>query len=134
MLTIYVAGEAAPQGSKRYVGKGIMLEASKKVKPWRNDVRAACLDSKGKPIHQFNGDAISVDLEFIMRRPASTPKKKTPHATKRPDLDKLVRAVFDGIGSAGVWTDDSQVVRAHVTKRIAEIDETPGCRIRVERV
>jgi Holliday junction resolvase RusA-like endonuclease len=33
-----------------------------------------------------------------------------------------------------VWTDDSQVVRAIVSKRIAEIDEIPGCRIIVERV
>jgi crossover junction endodeoxyribonuclease RusA len=133
-LDIFVPGAAAPQGSKTYLGKGIMIEASKKVKPWRADIRAACMDNRGKPRHQFNGDAIRVTLEFILRRPVSTPKKKTPLAVRKPDLDKLTRAVFDAISSAGVWTDDSQVVRAIVSKRIAEIDEIPGCRIIVERV
>ena len=31
--------EAAPQGSKRHVGRGIMIESSKRVKPWRDAVR-----------------------------------------------------------------------------------------------
>jgi crossover junction endodeoxyribonuclease RusA len=126
-LTLFIPGEPAPQGSKRYLGKGIMIEASKKVKPWRADIRAACLDGKGKPRIQFNGDAVTVTAEFVLKRPISTPKKK-------PDLDKLTRALMDGIGSAGIWSDDSQVVKVIASKRLAEIDEVTGCRIVVERV
>ena len=40
-LTFRVYGTPAPQGSKRHVGRGVMVESSKKVAPWRQDVVAA---------------------------------------------------------------------------------------------
>ena len=40
-LTIVAYGQPAPQGSKRHVGKGVMVESSKKLRPWRQDVKAA---------------------------------------------------------------------------------------------
>jgi crossover junction endodeoxyribonuclease RusA len=131
-LAVFVPGKPAPQGSKRHVGRGVMVESSKDVKPWRNDIRAACIDRDGKPLAYFDGP-VAVRLEFICYRPGSIPKrKKTPAATKKPDIDKLSRAVLDAIGSAGCWRDDSQVVRLSATKRLAEIGEPMGCRIRVE--
>lgn len=133
-LTLFIPGEPAPQGSKRYLGRGVMIESSKKVKPWRADIRAACLDNRGKPKIQFNGDAVAVKAEFVLRRPVSTPKKKTPHAVKKPDLDKLTRALLDGLGSAGVWTDDSQVVCIVSMKRLANEGEATGCQLTVEKV
>ena len=36
-----VNGLPAPQGSHKHVGGGRMVESSKKVKPWRQDVKAA---------------------------------------------------------------------------------------------
>lgn len=130
-LSIFVPGFAAPQGSKRHVGRGIMIESSKKVAPWRADVRLALLDADGQPLAVFDGP-VTVRLEFILRRPVSTPKKATPPATKKPDIDKLGRAILDAVSSAGCWRDDSQVVRLNLTKRLAEIGETPGCKIRIE--
>lgn len=129
ILSVFVPGTAAPQGSKRHVGRGVMIESSKAVKPWRESIRWAILERwRGA---QMLG-AVAVDLEFIMPRPASTPKRSTPPAIKRPDIDKLERAVLDAIGSAGVWKDDSQVTTLRATKRLAEIGETPGCRIVVD--
>ena len=128
-LVLFVPGIAAPQGSKRHVGKGIMIESSAKVKPWRESIRWSILEVwKGPPMT----GAISVYLDFIMPRPASTPKRKTPPAIKRPDIDKLARACLDAIGSAGVYGDDSQVTRLSATKRIAEIGESPGLQLQVE--
>jgi len=127
-MRAFVAGTPVPQGSKRYLGRGIMADDSKYLKAWRADIRAACLDSEGRPQQRFDG-AVSLILEFIMPRPASAPKKRTPHATKRPDIDKLMRAVCDAITSAHVWKDDSQVVWASISKRIAGLDEVPGCMI-----
>lgn len=74
---------------------------------------------------------MSVRLGFVLPRPKSTPKRSpTPPATKRPDLDKLTRAVLDAL--TNVWlADDSQVVHIEASKRIAEIDETPGVHITV---
>jgi crossover junction endodeoxyribonuclease RusA len=130
-LNVFVPGSPAPQGSKRYVGRGILVESSKAVKPWRADIRAACIDVDGQPLVFFDGP-VSVRLEFVMKRPISAPKRSTPAAVKKPDIDKLARAVLDAIGSAGCWHDDSQVVRLSLVKRLAEIGETPGCRIRIK--
>ena len=38
MITFHVSGTPAPQGSKRHVGGGRMIESSKKVEPWREAV------------------------------------------------------------------------------------------------
>jgi crossover junction endodeoxyribonuclease RusA len=133
-LSIFVAGEPAPQGSKRHVGGGVLVESCKRVKPWRQDVRAACLDSAGKPKVQFGDSAVIARLEFVMPRPKSAPKKSTPAAIRKPDLDKLTRAVFDAIGSAQVWTDDARCVGVVATKRLAEPDEASGCHIELVAV
>jgi len=138
-LSVWVAGRPAPQGSKRHVGRGVMIESSKAVTPWREDIRQACMSvvwSTGNGTDRrghlsFDG-AVVVKLVFVMPRPTATPKSRTPAAVKRPDLDKLVRAVFDAIGSAGVWADDSQVVTVHAHKRLAELGETTGVMIHIE--
>jgi crossover junction endodeoxyribonuclease RusA len=128
-LVLFVPGIPAPQGSKRHVGKGILIESSAKVKPWRESIRWSILEAWRDP--PMCGP-VSVCLDFIMPRPASTPKRKTPPAIRRPDIDKLARACLDAIGSAGVYRDDSQVTRLFATKRIAGIGESPGCSISVE--
>lgn len=127
-LSVFVSGHAAAQGSKRHVGNGRMIESSKKLPGWRESVRAALIDGKGQPRARFEG-AVHVDLEFIMPRPVSTPKKRTPPAIRKPDIDKLERGILDSVTSAGVWRDDAQVTSVSKIKRIAEIGETPGCRI-----
>jgi crossover junction endodeoxyribonuclease RusA len=130
---VFVPGIPAPQGSKRHVGGGVMIESSKYVAPWRSDVRSACLTDAGKPFMHFDGP-VGVELLFILKRPVSTPKTRTPHAIKKPDIDKLARAILDAIGSAGMWHDDSQVVMLCAQKKIAGSDETPGCGIRIEAI
>lgn len=126
---MFVPGRAAPQGSKRHVGRGVLVESSKAVGPWRTVVAwhlaqqwtAAPLDGP-----------LCVVLAFVMPRPASSPKRSTPAAVKRPDLDKLTRACLDA-GSGVVWRDDSQVVHLDASKRIAELDEQPGVWVRAGR-
>lgn len=134
VLDVFVPGRPAPQGSKRYLGvkggKGITVESSKAVAPWRADIREAAAKARGDQLAETG--PMLVTLMFVMPRPTSTPKRRTPAAVKRPDLDKLIRAVLDAVGSAGcVWTDDSQVVDLHATKRIAEPGEAPGCHITI---
>jgi len=102
-----------------------MVESSKKAPAWRMDVRVALMDDENQPKAYFDGP-VHIELEFVMPRPLSAPKRSTPPAVKKPDLDKLQRAVFDAISSAGVWRDDSQVVSVVASKRLAEIGQTPG--------
>lgn len=132
VIDVFIPGKAAPQGSKRHVGRGVLVESSKEVKPWRESIRWALLGTPApdRAAWPLQGP-VTVVLEFVLPRPKSTPKRSTPPAVKRPDIDKLQRAVLDAIGSAGVWGDDAQVVEIHARKRLAELTEVPGCRIRL---
>lgn len=136
-LSVFVPGKPAPQGSKRAIvnkgGKVSMIESSKLVKPWRADVRDTVSEHIG-PFYATAqpGVAVSVELNFVMPRPVSTPKKAALAHVKRPDIDKLARAVLDALSSAGVWVDDSQVTRLVASKRLAIVGEKPGCHITVE--
>lgn len=127
-FVVFVAGAPAPQGSKKHVGRGILVESSKALAPWRTLVAWTVSQAwTGGPLE----GAVAVRLRFVMPRPKSTPKRFTPPAVKRPDADKLARAVFDAL--TGVcWRDDSQVVDLHASKRLAELDEIPGVWINVE--
>ena len=118
---VFIPGKPAPQGSKRHLGNGIMVESSKAVKPWRVDVAWKVREQFLTP---FDGP-VKLELHFVMPRPKSTPKKSTPAAIKRPDVDKLARAVLDAITGV-VVVDDSQIVHLVATKRIAELDEQTG--------
>jgi crossover junction endodeoxyribonuclease RusA len=133
MVQIFISGQPAPQGSKRHVGNGIMIESCKRVKPWRESIRCALTTEMGQPVTRLEG-AVRCGLEFVLRRPVSTPKRTTPPAVKKPDIDKLGRAVLDAITSAGVIGDDSQVVSLMATKRIAELGETPGLHLSLEEL
>lgn len=143
LLDVFVPGRPAPQGSKHarpifrgrgdakeFTGKVAQVESSKSgVREWRADVRSAVLDAWDQP--PIDGPVV-IELAFVLPRPKSLPKTKpTPRATKRPDWDKLSRATCDALTSAGVYHDDAQTDDAHVTKRIAELGETTGCRIRI---
>jgi crossover junction endodeoxyribonuclease RusA len=133
VLEVFVPGRPAPQGSVRAVvhrstQRAVVIKDNNETqKSWRTTVGwyAAQAWNDG-PI----GGAVSVVLQFVMPRPSTAPKRSTPAAVKRPDLDKLQRAVFDAL-SGIVWRDDSQVVDVHATKRLAELDETPGVHIAV---
>jgi crossover junction endodeoxyribonuclease RusA len=138
-ISVWVAGVPAPQGSKRALGAGRpggkirLVESSKRVAPWRTDVREAFM-AGGEPCRFFPGTALVVKIVFVMPRPKATPKTRaTPPAVKKPDLDKLERAVLDALTSAGVYADDSQVVALYGYKRLAELGEPTGAMIHIER-
>jgi len=133
-VSFFVPGTPAPQGSKKafrnqYTGRIQMTESSKNVGPWRERVALAAHNAMGGgPVL---AGPIMVCLNFVLPRPKSTPKRTTPPAVKKPDLDKLERAVLDAL--TGVcFADDSQVISLAGYKRLAEIGETAGCEIRVE--
>jgi crossover junction endodeoxyribonuclease RusA len=130
-FSFYVPGKPAPQGSKRHVGRGILVESSKELGPWRERVALAAHNAMlGQPL--LSG-AITLTLDFVMPRPKSAPKRSTPPAVKRPDVDKLARAILDAITDV-IIADDSQVVDLRATKRLAELGETPGVAITAEQL
>ena len=125
-MIIIVRGTPAPQGSKRHVGGGRMVEQSKAVGPWREAVRGETQRAMG---HLVPAEGpLSVLINFYLPRPKSLAKSVTLPA-KRPDLDKLARAVLDGLTEGGAWLDDGQVVRLMAQKNYAGGENPPGCTI-----
>jgi crossover junction endodeoxyribonuclease RusA len=102
VIEFWVSGRPAPQGSKRHVGNGRMIEMSAAVGPWREAVRGEAQRYCAAPL----AGPVRVSVTFCLIAPKST-RRTTPHV--RPDLDKLVRAVLDGLTMAGAFGDDGQV-------------------------
>lgn len=133
MITFFVPGIPVQQGSKRHVGNGRMIEASPNLKPWRLAVTYAAREARGRmPYPYFL--PIDVTLRFWFPRPkshygtgknAGVLKSSAPvWKSSAPDIDKLTRAMLDGMTDAGVWKDDAQVVSLIVLKRYANTDKT----------
>jgi Holliday junction resolvase RusA-like endonuclease len=110
-----VHGTPAPQGSKKgFVinGRAIIADANPApLKTWREDVKHAALDA-------MNGAApldgpLELLVTFVLPKPKSV-KRTWPHV--RPDLDKLLRSAGDALTSAGVYGDDSQLVKITAQK------------------
>lgn len=116
-------GVPAPQGSKRHVGNGRMIESSTKVKPWRAAVAAAF------PVAPIDGP-VEVVVTFVLPRPKSERKTYTRPHTRRPDLDKLIRSTLDAL-TGRAFGDDSQVTHIDIRKRTAHINEPSGAVIEV---
>ena len=119
-----VDGIPAPQGSKRHVGNGRMIEMSKKVGPWRDRVfHTARRDFTGEP---FDGP-LEVSIVFYLARPKTVTRA---YPSVVPDIDKLDRSTNDALTIAGVITDDARIVDLHLSKRYGE----PGADITVSEV
>ena len=138
-IELRVYGTPASQGSKRWLPNGRMIEADKKIKPWRAAVYEAV--NHDIPNHiPFDG-AVAVRVTFMFERPKShfgtregTPylKASAPrYKTSTPDVDKCLRALLDPLTEMTVWRDDAQVVIAHAIKRYCLTDEKPGARIQI---
>lgn len=115
-MRFFVAGTPAPQGSKRHVGRGVLIESSKQLKPWREDVRQGALVALADHAPLLKGP-VGVSLLFWLPRPKSHPKTRRTIPTTRPDIDKLARAILDALTSAGAYNDDSQVTWLVLEKR-----------------
>ena len=131
-LTFVVYGLPAPQGSKKWVGR--MVESSKNVAPWRQDVRfaaLACLPPDWNPSLPM---ALSVVFRF--KRPQTHIGKKglkpsaPQHCTsaRAGDIDKLQRSLLDGLTGV-LYDDDRQVVSITAHKRYTVGDEPQGALI-----
>ena len=143
MIEIRVYGIPRPQGSKRSLGNGRMIEASRPVKTWRNDVMSAAAAAyRGAPIT----GPVRLEIVFLFPRPkshfgtgrnAEKLKASAPvHCISRAhgDTSKLIRSTEDAISASSgypVIEDDSQVVSLRCEKRYVAEAEGCGAYIRV---
>ena len=119
--------EAAPQGSKKHVGNGIMVEVCKRVGTWKKAVGREAR----KVVKEIIIEPVHVEIVFWFRRPVShlnakgEPKQsahKYPNR-RQGDIDKLCRSTLDALTLSAI-ADDSQVVSLHARKYYCNKKET----------
>ena len=134
----FVPGVPIPKGStkafpfRRKNGQlGVAVTAANdKTKPWQQAIAKVA-----KKELSWNGEVwtgpVRMSAFFYLPRPKSL-KKSIVYHLKKPDLDKLARAVGDAlIGIA--YVDDSQIVGWNKTKAYAPGAQV-GVQLQVERV
>lgn len=129
-IAIEVFGLPAPQGSKRIIHGRLVEASSAKLNKWRKEITSVAstyLHTNGW--EPFEGP-VQLRITFYLPRP-KTVKRDLP--TVPPDLDKLIRAVGDGLTDAQVWGDDSQVVSL-VCEKVYADDREPGAEIEIHSV
>lgn len=126
----------APQGSKRHMGRGIMVEQSTNLKPWRDAVRHEAL----KACASMALGPVFLELAFRFARPkghfnAKGQLKPTApnHVITKPDIDKIQRSTLDALTGV-LFKDDSQVCRVIAIKSYCMEGELEGCEIIVQNV
>jgi crossover junction endodeoxyribonuclease RusA len=115
IYSVHVPGRAYPQGSKRHVGGGRLVEqAGANLKHYRT---AVALTAQARHHTPLDG-ALSISIIYTFQRPKThhmrNGKLKAtapayPYPCKRGDIDKLARATCDAL--TGIWFhDDAQLV------------------------
>jgi len=156
MIAITVYGTPGPQGSKRYVGsknggRGIMIESSKKVKPWREAVRGEAVLAR-QALGETALERAPLDEPLFLRMVFTVARPRGHYRTGKnahllrdgaparpsgtPDLSKLARSTEDALTEAGIWRDDARVVEyLRLAKVYANEDpdalDAPGVKIEV---
>ena len=120
----FVRGRPIPQGSMKFIKPGVMIHSrSQDLAVWRADIARNAELFGFKPV----AHAVKVDLDFVVSRPKST---KRTYPSVKPDLDKLIRAVLDGLTGVA-FQDDSQVILINSSKTYGE---NQGVWIRIEQI
>jgi Holliday junction resolvase RusA-like endonuclease len=130
-----IYGSPAPQGSKRHLGNGVMVESCKRVKPWRESVKWTALQARGTNA-PLDGP-LRCTMVFTLPKPRSAPKRRRTWPDKKPDLSKLVRSTEDALTESGIILDDARIVDFGATRKVFPNEDpdaldAPGARIVLE--
>lgn len=148
-MSFFVPGRPVPQGSKtafvsKSTGRPIVVDKDMRLPRWRSTITAHAIDAQAEWMHTMPSvilpltGAVGIEVTFLLNRPknhygtggnSDRVKPGSPLAPAvMPDLDKLLRAVFDGLTDAQVWRDDSQVVWVKARKEYVrrESDQQEG--------
>jgi Holliday junction resolvase RusA-like endonuclease len=142
-VTFFVAGVPATKGStKSFMNpktqRIITIGDNPRTKQWQAAVGLAAEIAGVRPAGP--GEPIAIAMNFRMQRPkyhltkaGGLGSQATQYPTQIPDLDKLERAICDGLKGVA-YRDDSQIVRVVKLKAWCDPDETPGCDITIFRL
>lgn len=138
-FTVY--GVPAPKGSKRgFVvgGHAVIVDDNRpQLLDWNRAVKVA-VDRVVMAGERIDGP-VGVRVRFLMPRPKGLPHRRRVGGllvpirhwpTRKPDLDKLVRALLDPM-SGVLFSDDAQIVELTASKdyALATADPTPRAEV-----
>lgn len=109
MITFKVDGQPVPQGSMKVINGHVIHAKGSELAAWRSAIALRAREAGAKP----HIEPVEIDMIFTMARPKTVNR---PEPSVAPDLDKLVRAVLDGL-TAIAYRDDGQVVRLTAAKQ-----------------
>jgi Holliday junction resolvase RusA-like endonuclease len=121
-LTFVVFGLPTPKGSKRgipirrgdgHTGVAMVESSGEKLKDWIRRLESVVQGQVAQMPTMLEGP-LAVTLDFAMPRPKSVRKDIVWH-TKKPDIDKLARAVLD-VCSGVLFADDALVCELNARK------------------
>lgn len=122
MIRFFVPGHPAPKGSR--TGHGGVRDANPRTKQWVEDVATIAMQARNRaPDMPYR-----IDREYVMPRP----NKPTHGWPSTLDIDKLDRALFDGLTKGGVIADDRHIITGTHWKRYAEPGEETGVHVRIQ--
>lgn len=124
MKAFFTRGRPVPQGSLKFIhGRPIHVRAAD-LAVWRADIARNAQMEGYVPVQ----GAVKVTCSFVFHIPKSVKNRTLPWV--KPDLDKLVRAVLDGLTGVA-YEDDSQVVILQARKTYGAIE---GVWIEIEQL
>ena len=129
LISFQVHGLPVAQGSTRVwmvKGKPVTTSSAKGLGAWRRLVADVAQDYA--PEEPWDGP-VGIELHFGLPKPKSAPKRRRVWPDKRPDLDKLCRAVLDALTYV-IFSDDSQVIDLRAYKDYGP----PGVVIEIRRI
>lgn len=143
MIEFDVPGMPIPKGSaKAFMRKGarfptVIQDNAAKQKPWASMIGLCAAQEMARTGTKLSTGAMSITVSFAMPRPKCHMNSKgnvrpnAPyHPVTKPDIDKLLRCVFDALTGI-VWRDDSQVIQTVTTKQYGF---NIGAKIRIEEI
>lgn len=132
-VSFVVAGVPIPQGSTRAFvvkGRAVTTSTNKNLAQWRQRIATEAQRVGYESCFYRDGKfSYTVTAEFYFPRTKSMGKKNIRH-TVRPDLDKIQRAVGDGITGVLI-PDDATIDRWLVSKYYLPPDSTQGPRAEI---
>lgn len=120
MTDFWVPGIPQGQGRISTINGHSFHSNAKELKPWRQAVGWAAKAAGTR----VSLEPIKLELRFVIGRP-KTVTRSLP--TVAPDLDHLIRAIFDSLTGIA-YRDDSQVVVVTASKAYGD---TPGVGITI---
>jgi Holliday junction resolvase RusA-like endonuclease len=125
-VRILIEGDPVAKGRPRFAmvnGKPITFTPSKT----RNFEAVVSLIARQQAPETPLEGPLAVDIFFAFTVPKSRAKKKTQaqrYKDTKPDIDNLIKAVLDGLNTAGIWRDDAQIAILRAAKTWSESPRT----------